>query len=995
MKNINLLYLSLKTVLLLTLFLGFKLGFSQSVLNDCTGMAASQDALANPAWRFITGTWRIQNGQGVIFSTNHGFVNNRFKINGPGSTNVTQITSEQIPLVRPGAQWSYRIGTPSGGGQYERMLTTFEVGPENTLLLIHFAVVLQTPNHPESQQPKFELQVFDQNNNLTPCGEYKFVAGHFPGFKKEGNKEFLNWTAASVDLTAFLGQKVTIQLSTFDCAAIAHWGFAHFDIECLRSQITASDFCPGVDHQITLTAPPGFTDYAWSNGETSPTINVQNPTPGQVYSVRFKPFSILTGNCDFTLEYKIPDIAQLDIQPVHGLCVGASSTVTVSGPSDISEYTWSNGAIGPTITVSQPGVYSVSATKGDCTFTASTMVEEKPLPRFQVETQNARCFGGTGSTNCISDSTNYTYLWSTGAGTPALTDLLPGTYTVTVTTQDGCTKTEAVTVAQPPEKVVTGIEDTQKCPGKATTLSPTGDFIAYEWSNGVYTAENTVVDAGTYTVTATDSVGCTVVRSVQVTDHSEPQPQIAGSNHVCPGQTTSLQPTASFSKYEWSTGATNSSIIVGAGSFTVTVTDGNGCTNTAEQAVEQKLAPPLSLSAGDALICGATDSQTITANASTGLSFSLNGGPGTVSNEFQVGSGGLYFIVVADTFGCTNTKEIEIRQSFDPQPSISGNRDFCENFETTLSAPAGFVAYLWSNGATTQHTIVDTTTLLTLTATDTLGCLWQTPPTQITEHVIKPQVEGIPPLCHGIHDGIISVNTVEGAPGSVRAQINNASPWAAPGEDTGLPPGTYYFRLTDDLGCVFDTTIYFLEPPFYFVNVLDTLVDIELGEEWRLGVETNAPSLEATWSPTVGIIDSSRTDAIVVSPVKDTWYILRAVAPGNCPLPPDKVLIRVKNTEAVYVPNTFSPNNDGENDHFMPFVKTSAVKSIRRIAVSDRWGELVFEKRNLLPDNDPEQGWDGTSRGKACATGVYLWHLDVEFTDGRLVRRSGDVTLIR
>lgn len=100
------------------------------------------------------------------------------------------------------------------------------------------------------------------------------------------------------------------------------------------------------------------------------------------------------------------------------------------------------------------------------------------------------------------------------------------------------------------------------------------------------------------------------------------------------------------------------------------------------------------------------------------------------------------------------------------------------------------------------------------------------------------------------------------------------------------------------------------------------------------------------------------------------------------------------NTGCVYVPNAFSPNDDGINDVFIVFTGASCIKEIKSFHVFSRWGEEVFKNFNF-PANDFAYGWDGTFRGKPMDTAVFAWFAEVEFGDGRVELFKGDVTLLR
>jgi gliding motility-associated-like protein len=100
-----------------------------------------------------------------------------------------------------------------------------------------------------------------------------------------------------------------------------------------------------------------------------------------------------------------------------------------------------------------------------------------------------------------------------------------------------------------------------------------------------------------------------------------------------------------------------------------------------------------------------------------------------------------------------------------------------------------------------------------------------------------------------------------------------------------------------------------------------------------------------------------------------------------------------QDTCGVYVPNAFFPNDDGRNDFFYPSTGP-CVRIVVYLRVYDRWGELVFERRDFLP-NAEQLGWDGTFNGKAAMAGVYVWVMEIALNDKNRRIFKGDVTLVR
>ena len=108
----------------------------------------------------------------------------------------------------------------------------------------------------------------------------------------------------------------------------------------------------------------------------------------------------------------------------------------------------------------------------------------------------------------------------------------------------------------------------------------------------------------------------------------------------------------------------------------------------------------------------------------------------------------------------------------------------------------------------------------------------------------------------------------------------------------------------------------------------------------------------------------------------------------------DLINIIVDRTPQVYIPNVFSPNNDGTNDYFTLFANEQQVESIERLTIFSRWGEQVFNQNNF-PPNQLNLGWDGRFKGEFMNPGVFIYVADVRFIDGSVKRFQGDVTLVK
>ncbi len=214
-------------------------------------------------------------------------------------------TGGQLPLLPNEESAVVKLGNEQIGAQKESLVYTFTVDPDYPVLLLKYAVVLEDPHHIEVDQPRFLIQMLDANDQLlSGCMEYNVVSSPLiPGFQEYNHVMWRPWTTNGFDLSAYAGQTVKFKITTYDCRAGGHYGYAYFTASCISNQISFSG-CNG--DQVTLSAPVGFESYSWNNGSHTPsttytilpntvaTCNITTVTGCQItHSVTFTQDTIL------------------------------------------------------------------------------------------------------------------------------------------------------------------------------------------------------------------------------------------------------------------------------------------------------------------------------------------------------------------------------------------------------------------------------------------------------------------------------------------------------------------------------------------------------------------------------------------------------------------------------------------------------------------------------------------------------------------------------
>ncbi len=547
----------------------------------------------------------------------------------------------------------------------------------------------------------------------------------------------------------------------------------------------------------------------------------------------------------------------------------ASGNVNLQANGGVS-YVWSTGSTQPSILVSSPGTYTVTATSsGACT--ASTSVLVAPKPSITASGSNSPvCIGTSINLNSTPSggSTPYaSFAWSgpdgynanaeDPAGFPA-TPAAAGIYSVTLTDAAGCTATASttITVSGNSAPTVTAGSNSPVCEGASLALNSTpsggsGGGYTYLWAgpnNYAATGQNptpfnaSLAAGGTYTVTLTDGSGCTGTGTTSVQVNAKPVITAGNNSPISVGGTILLSSSASGGSgsgytYQWS-GPNNyastdaqpvgfTATLPASGIYTVTLTDSNGCTGTGSTTVTVVACPSITASVNGAVCDGGTITlqSTPVGGALPYTSFAWSG-PNNYSAivedpapfQANMSANGTYTVTVTDHLGCTATATVTV--VVDPNPSIAAqnNGPHCAGaIALVSSSPSGGTpgySYSWTGpnffGAFVEDPPGFTATVAAsgiyqVKVTDSKGCT-ATATTNLVVHP-KPTVTASSnsPLCVGANLNLMS--NPSGGSGVYSFNWSGPVNYSSTLEDptrvsiNQSHAGTYSVTLTDDQGC--------------------------------------------------------------------------------------------------------------------------------------------------------------------------------------------------
>ncbi|MEM1119009.1 MAG: SdrD B-like domain-containing protein [Bacteroidota bacterium] len=580
----------------------------------------------------------------------------------------------------------------------------------------------------------------------------------------------------------------------------------------IEAEATATNpACDGEMGSIILDVSGGRSGYtyAWSNGAI--TKDLTDVSPGN-YTVTITD----ADDCSTTLETAIIPASGLNIvsNAINAACAGEGGQIQVAVNGGTAPYTyrWTNGATTKNIDNLTAGGYTLTVTDANgCAITTTEVLEAPTALAVATNPTLPMCFGMVGAIDItVSGGTgNYTYVWNFGAQTKDVEGLVAGTYTVTITDENGCQITATETIVVPDAVQGNATTTNPSCVGEGGTidLNVTGGTApyTYAWSNGATTEDLSDVPAGVYNVTITDANGCSTAVNAIVESTAGISLTEEITHPFCAGEAdgqinlTVGGGNAPYT-YSWTNGATTKDISnLMPGAYSVVVTDANGC----------ELMGTYTLTAPTAIQVEAETDHPDCSDDTGQINITVSGGSapytfawsnGATTEDLSEIMAGTYSGTITDANGCTSVATATLTAPTALTATVDITDQDCSgdgNIDLTVSGGTAPYSYVWSNGATTEDLTKVGGGTYSVVISDASNC-------KLTQEVVVQSTGGIEilvsgkePTCPGGNDGSLTTDVKGGtqpytylwSDGSQGSSLNN------------IPAGSYSVTVMDAKGC--------------------------------------------------------------------------------------------------------------------------------------------------------------------------------------------------
>ncbi len=1016
-----------------------------------------------------TGKWNNMGTSGTMDGGTKGYGN--LTINGINNTNSVSMNNvhavcnggndPNVPISRvpPGHTYSARIGndsayrrnaaSPFGASNlpynHQTLRNTFMVTAANKTITYWYAVVLSQNYaaipHPQHEQPFFKIRMYDASGNIITCATYDVnatTAGSIGGFQKmtapSGQDEFLykGWTPVLIPLINYVGQQVTIEFESCDCARGGHFGYAYFAVDCAPfSGITVTN--TPCTNQYTLTAPPGLASYSWS-GSSPITGNAQQQTvtvnAAGSYTVTMTTLGNNGTTCTFKLDTTIvpaPPLATASFKATE-VCKGATTAFTDNSTLNgytISSVNWSFGD-GQSSTQNNPvhqyvtdGTYQVIYTinlSNGCTYKDTATVKVLPLPVASFNATNI-CQGQPTQFNNTSTNAN-TYNWNFGVAgatsaqtAPTYTYANVGSYTVSLVaiSSGGCSDTVKNTIKVLPVPQMTAVSPAPVCSGATIpvpsyTTNPQDPAMTFSWTNtntaiglpasglGIppsFTAGN---NTGTTNLTGVVNItpqlnGCSgSPAAVTITILPSPmvfQPKI----DLCPGQISlpvnlTSQPATTPNNISWTntTPSNNIGLLVNSGTGTIP-----SFTALNNGAVASSII--ISVTATLNSCTGPPTSFSITVNPKPKADFTFSraceGNAVNFKDTSFIGSGS----IAAWGWDFNNDGTLTDAITNNPVYTFSTSGNQLVSLEVTSDKGC--------KDTITKTVYVNPAPRVNFTG-DSLGCTPFSTKFRAQASVAAPQL-----IKKWVWDFGNGVSSTKDTTGTNPIAFNSGTVIYTNGTHDQNISYTVKVTVYTDLGCsaykeknkmvtVYPQPLADFDWESHDADIIDPNIQFYSG-----AIGASGPKAFYWHFGDVLGTDATLNESIIKNPshqysdqIPYVYQVKHRVQNKyGCA---DSIVkdVTIRPAVTFYIPNAFTPNNDGKNEGF----KGSGIGidlSTYKLRVFERWGQEIFYTEDI------ETAWDGTFEGRKTQQDTYVWKVQFRDVLGRFHQYHGIVTLVR
>lgn len=865
------------------------------------------------------------------------------------------------------------------------------------------------------QQLCFTIETFDSdtNQNISVTWNNPITGSVITQSGSQRPQLTFCWTPTSADVST-VPKTFTILVKDNACPQNGMQSFSYSITVGYAevSVITTDPMCYGSSGSAAIGGipMPGYT-YQWGTTPQQQGTSASGLNPGS-YTVTATSPEGCTAIVAFAINPSPPVLSVTAHASGLITClsgnIGMAST-SVSGGSGGYSYQWSTGATTSQVNGLGAGIYTVTVTDSNgCSVSDTVSVLQAPgnLAATLSQLNMVECKGestGSATLSNTGGTAPFTYLWSNGNTTATASQLTAGSYTCTITDVNGCSDSVVAFITEPEQPLTTTNHSIQhiNCLTTSGSLSVQAAGgttpYAYSWSNGASTAGINQLQAGIYKLTVTDANGCTVNYtdtieaigvSLQITELSINQVKCYGEqNGSIAIQVNSG--TAPFS-YQWSNGAVTQNLTnVGAGIYTVTVTDALFCSKTEIYEITQPLSPVSgTVNMVAPVLCFAATTGTLEALISGGSPpYTYQWSNGTTTALNQGLSSGNYSITVTDVSGCTYGTAYSLDQpALLTLTGTVAHADCMKEPDGSVTVtPSGGTApyqYEWSIGSGSTNVISSLSAgTYHCTITDANGCAVSE--TFTVQNLSTPALTV--DTLHVICVGEMATLAVDSFPNSTYQWYFEGNLLNGAISNTFLTPaaGRYFVKVINACG----------EFKSDFIRVEVKSIGNVTINNMQIICPPETASLLATggvsylWNPNSYITFTNIPDPVVSPPVTTT-YSVEITNEFGCKTTLSTNIAVV--CDSLLVPTGFSPNDDGVNDGYV----IDGIENYpgNKLFVYNRYGRLVFKATDYANTWDGVSNVSGVFMNRKLPNGTYFYILDL---NDRSKPRGGFIVLRR